>query len=447
MKKVITYGTYDLLHHGHVALLKRAKALGDYLIVGVTADGFDKERGKLNVSQSLAERIENVRQTGIADQIIVEEYEGQKISDIQKYGVDIFTVGSDWVGKFDYLGEYCQVVYLPRTRGISSTSLRANAAPELKLGILGVDSVSERFFSESKAVSGLVVGAVYDADPQKVTKFCRGKGSLERCEQISEVLSGCDAVFINTPANEHYEQILAAIDAGCHVICNPPMFLTVEQANECYRRADEARVVLFEGMKTLYFPAFEHMLLLVKSGVIGTVKDIDVSCSQIPEQMELVAQNKYLGSLYDWGSAALLPIIKIYEAECESCDLISFEKDDFSYFTRGFLRYHNATASIRAGKGMKVEGELVITGTKGYLYVPAPWWRTEYFEIRYEDLRNVKKYFYSYEGDGFRYMIYNFVHAINDPERAGFQHTRQETLRATAVLEKFYNGLYTTIDM
>lgn len=126
MTRVITYGTYDLLHHGHIALLKRAKALGDYLIVGVTADGFDREQGKLNVTQSLVERIEAVRKTGLADQIIVEEYEGQKISDIQKYNVDIFTVGSDWVGKFDYLGEYCQVVYLPRTQGISSTELRAS---------------------------------------------------------------------------------------------------------------------------------------------------------------------------------------------------------------------------------------------------------------------------------------------------------------------------------
>lgn len=446
MKKVITYGTYDLLHHGHVALLKRAKALGDYLIVGVTADGFDKERGKLNVSQSLAERIENVRNTGIADQIIVEEYEGQKISDIQKYGVDIFTVGSDWVGKFDYLGEYCQVVYLPRTRGISSTSLRANAKPLLKLGILGVDSVAERFFTAAKAVSGMDVAAVYDADLQKMTKFCRGKGSLERHENVADILASCDAVFINTPPNEHYEQILSAIDAGCHVICTPPMFLTTQEAEECYRRADEAELVLFEAMKTLYFPAFEHMLLLVKSGVIGSVKDIDVSCSQIPEAMEQVAKNKYLGSLYDWGSAALLPIIKIYEAECEGCDLISFRKDDFSYFTRGFLRYANATASIRVGKGMKVEGELVITGTKGYLYVPAPWWRTEYFEVRSEDLRNVKKYYYSYEGDGYRYMIYSFLHAINAPER-GVQHTRQEVLRATAVMEKFHKGECINIEM
>ena len=107
MVRVITYGTYDLLHYGHIRLLERAKALGDYLIVGVTTDDFDKTRGKINVQQSLMERIEAVRATGLADKIIVEEYEGQKIDDIRRYDVDIFTVGSDWAGKFDYLNEYC----------------------------------------------------------------------------------------------------------------------------------------------------------------------------------------------------------------------------------------------------------------------------------------------------------------------------------------------------
>lgn len=93
MRKVITYGTYDLLHYGHIRLLERAKALGDYFIVGVTADSFDKVRGKINVSQSLTQRIENVRKTGLADEIIVEEYEGQKIDDIKRLDVDVFTVG------------------------------------------------------------------------------------------------------------------------------------------------------------------------------------------------------------------------------------------------------------------------------------------------------------------------------------------------------------------
>lgn len=124
MKKVITYGTYDLLHQGHINLLKRAKKLGDYLIVGVTSDSFDIERGKFNVRNNVLERIDSVRKTGLADKIIIEDYVGQKIDDIQKYDVDVFAIGSDWTGQFDYLNEFCKVIYLPRTEGISSTQLR-----------------------------------------------------------------------------------------------------------------------------------------------------------------------------------------------------------------------------------------------------------------------------------------------------------------------------------
>ena len=90
MKKVITYGTFDLFHEGHYNILKRAKALGDYLIVGVTSESYDIERGKLNVRDSLLKRIENVRRTGFADEIIIEEYQGQKLSDIIKYKVDLW---------------------------------------------------------------------------------------------------------------------------------------------------------------------------------------------------------------------------------------------------------------------------------------------------------------------------------------------------------------------
>ena len=124
MVKVITYGTFDLFHEGHYRLLQRAKALGDYLIVGVTTEKYDLERGKLNVVDSLMTRIENVRKSGFADEIIIEEASGQKVSDVQKYHIDIFTVGSDWAGAFDYMSDYCKVVYLERTKNISSTMLR-----------------------------------------------------------------------------------------------------------------------------------------------------------------------------------------------------------------------------------------------------------------------------------------------------------------------------------
>ena len=153
MVKVITYGTYDLLHYGHIRLLERAKALGDYLIVGVTSDTFDRERGKINVQQSLMERVEAVRATGIADEIIIEEYEGQKIDDIKRLDVDIFTVGSDWRGKFDYLNAYCKVVYLDRTQGVSSTEIRSEQQV-VRLGLVGESPILNKIERESQYVNG-----------------------------------------------------------------------------------------------------------------------------------------------------------------------------------------------------------------------------------------------------------------------------------------------------
>ena len=142
MTKVITYGTFDLFHEGHYKLLKRAKALGDYLIVGVTTEEYDQTRGKLNVVDSLVTRIENVKKSGFADEVIIESSPGQKLLDVQKYHIDIFTVGSDWVGTFDYLSDYCKVVYLERTKNISSTMLRAQKKHIQRIGVIGTGRIA-----------------------------------------------------------------------------------------------------------------------------------------------------------------------------------------------------------------------------------------------------------------------------------------------------------------
>ena len=178
MKKVITYGTYDLLHQGHINLLRRAKELGDYLIVGVTNDNFDRERGKLNVRNNVLERVEAVRATGLADKIIIEDYVGQKIDDIQKYNIDIFAIGSDWEDKFDYLNEYCKVVYLPRTEGISSTMLRNDSQEIIRIGIIGCGRIAHRFVVESRVVSGVTIKGVYDKDQNIAESFVQTTSRL-----------------------------------------------------------------------------------------------------------------------------------------------------------------------------------------------------------------------------------------------------------------------------
>ena len=210
MKKVITYGTYDLFHEGHYNLLKNAKALGDYLIVGVTSDYFDKSRGKFNVRDSLMKRIDNVRATGFADEIIVEEYFGQKIDDIKHFNIDIFTVGSDWEGYFDYLNEYCEVKYLPRTQGVSSTQLRNS--DNLKLGIIGNESILDRFLDESKFVSGIeIIGVYSEVDTIDSTYKSNQYSTLKQYASIDDMILDVDAVYINLPLNKRdlvIEQIL-----------------------------------------------------------------------------------------------------------------------------------------------------------------------------------------------------------------------------------------------
>lgn len=125
MKKILTYGTFDLLHFGHINLLKRAKELGDYLIVGLSTDEFNENKGKKSYF-SYDKREYMLKSVRYVDEVIKECNWEQKIDDIIKNKIDIFVIGNDWEGKFDYLKEYCEVIYLERTEGISTTEIKEN---------------------------------------------------------------------------------------------------------------------------------------------------------------------------------------------------------------------------------------------------------------------------------------------------------------------------------
>ena len=256
MKKVITYGTYDYLHYGHIRLLERAKALGDYLIVGVTSEDFDRKRGKINVQQSLAQRIENVRKTGLADEIIVEEYIGQKIDDIKRYDIDIFAIGSDWDGKFDYLKEYCQVVYLPRTEGISSTQIRCEKN-EIKMGLVGDDiAFLNKYKLENNYVNGIKIIGICTNVPKKEFKNTKSGFVLDDIQLITndltELLKSVDAVYIDSNVNDHYDQIKSALNLGKHVLCESPICNTKKGCEELQELAKKKGVILMDAIRTSY---------------------------------------------------------------------------------------------------------------------------------------------------------------------------------------------------
>lgn len=444
MKKVITYGTYDLLHEGHVNLLRRAKQLGDYLIVGVTSDSFDRGRGKLNVRNNVLERVEAVRQTGYADEIVIEDYIGQKIDDIQKYNVDIFAIGSDWEGKFDYLNEFAEVVYLPRTEGISSTMLRAETTTDVKVGIIGCGRVAGRFPSEADVVNGIKIVAAYDTDQAAAQKLTAGIEGAEACSSPEELYEAVDAVYIATPHLTHYQYIKDAINAGKHVLCETPMVLESAQATELFAMAEERGVILMEANKTAHCPAFNHLIVMIKSGIIGEVVDIEASLSKLWNDQKTLREfdpNQAGGSLYELGSYPLLPIIRLMGCQYENLNIYSRMNDGIDMYTKGVLRYPHAVCSFKVGLGVKTEGSLIISGTKGYAYVPAPWWKTDYFELRYEDQNKNQKFFYKWDGAGLRYEIQEFISCILNKRFSTSRLRRRESICMAKVMESFTNRI------
>jgi len=413
MIKVITYGTYDLLHYGHINLLKHAKALGDYLIVGVTADDFDKTRGKINVQQSLMERIENVRQTGLADEIIIEEYEGQKIDDIKRYNIDIFTVGSDWEGKFDYLNEYCKVVYLHRTEGVSSSEIRAEKQA-IRFGFFGgYTDVLKKYYQESKYVNGIICSGVCTFD-QTVRLDINEKVAV--FQTYEELLQASDAVYIASSPKCHYEQIKKALQQGKHVLCESPVCCDGEQYQELKELAKKNQLVLMDAIKTAYATAYNRLMLLVKSGRIGKVVSVDATCTSLKDVNDPVYQKAGWNSFDTWTPTAMLPIFQLLGTKYTQKQISTWRAENkyFDIFSKVDFIYPDAVGSIKVGAGVKSEGELIISGTKGYVYVPAPWWKTDYFEIRYENPADNKRYFYQLDGEGIRYCIVSFLRTIEN---------------------------------
>ncbi len=435
-----------MLHYGHKRLLERAKALGDYLIVGVTAEDYDRSRGKINVRQTLMDRIENVRATGLADEIIVEEYEGQKIDDIKRYDIDIFTVGSDWVGKFDYLNEYCKVVYLERTEGVSSTEIRSEDS-FTKLGLIGDIPHLQKFVRESKYVNGVAILGAFLSDSDKKEEVIEHHET--RILDYDALLEESDAIYITSHPSKHYEQVKDALNHGKNVLCEAPVALNRKECEELFKLAEDKGLILMEALKTAFSTAYSRMILLAKSGRIGNIVSVDATCTSLSYSPAITQEErkKTWNSICAWGPTAFLPVFGLLGKEYESIELSSkTEKDDnaFDLFTKVDFRYRSAVATLKIGKGVKSESEMIISGEKGYIYIPSPWWKTDYFELRYENPQDNRRYFYQLDGEGIRYEIACFLKAIRTGRPASYL-SKEASVFSSEIIGKFYSGDYQKI--
>ena len=241
-------------------------------------------------------------------------------------------------------------------------------------------------------------------------------------DNLDIFINTVDAVYIRSFPTKHYEQIKKVLNAGKHVLCESPITLDKQQCKELFELAQAKGCILMEAIKTAYNTAFSRLVLLAKSGKIGDIVSVDATCTSLKElAANEVEKLTVWNSAFDWGPTAMLPVFEILGTNYKLKRIVTHYIDkerNFDDFTKMDFTYDNAVASIKVGMGVKSEGELIVSGTKGYIYVPAPWWKTDYFELRYENAADNRRYFYQLDGEGIRYELVAFVRAIDNGRMA-----------------------------
>ncbi|MDF2565861.1 MAG: glycerol-3-phosphate cytidylyltransferase, partial [Massilibacillus sp.] len=330
-------------------------------------------------------------------------------------------------------------VYLERTKGISSTIKRTQNHKIIRLGMVGSGRIAHRFIPEAKYVSGLNVEGVYNPHIASAQSFAEQHSLAFATDDEEEFYGKIDAVNIASPHQTHYGYIKNALLHGKHVLCEKPMVLQKAQAEELFDLAKEKKCILMEGIKTAYIPGFIRLLSLAKSGVIGEIRDVESCFTRLtPAYLREMVDTETGGSFTEFGSYTMLPIIKLLGTEYRDILFESFIADNgVDTYTKAYLKYDKNIATSKTGLTVKSDGHLLISGTKGYIMVEAPWWKTKSFEVCYEDFNQNEKFFTKFLGDGLRYELSDFVSTINGYRNDEFKLTRKESIALAEIMEKF----------
>ena len=312
-------------------------------------------------------------------------------------------------------------MYLDRTQGVSSSQIRSDRR-EVSLGIIGESHITRKYEAECNYVNGLKIVA-----------------QMKNDENQDDFFDKIDAVFVVSHPSRHFDDCAKALERGKHVLCESPIALTEEDVRKLFSMADKNNLILAEGIKTAYSTAYSRLILLAKSGRIGNIVSVDSTCTSLRslDVTDTGSLSKVWNSLTSWGPTALLPVFELLGTDWTEAQIFSRivnKQLGFDDFSKISLLYPGAVSSSKVGKGVKSEGELVISGTKGYIYVPAPWWMTDYFEIRYENQSENRRYFYQLDGEGIRQELVSFVRMI---EGTGFNPiSRRISLAIARIMEQ-----------
>ncbi len=318
----------------------------------------------------------------------------------------------------------------------------------MRLGIIGTGRIAKRAVMEIAEVPNIEITAVFNPNSGHGLEFAayiseklKRKRTLAT-NTMTEFLENIDAVYIASPHGTHYEYALQMLKVGKHVLCEKPMCFSESQAMELFMIAEKKKLVLIEALKTEFCPGFNKVESVVKSGIIGDVIDVEATFTRLTAEGGREYDDlSYGGAFTEFGTYCMLPIFRFLGIGYDEVSFLSipaetgvdgYTKVIFTYIQNGSI---NKLAQAKTGLTVKSEGQLLISGTKGYIIVPSPWWLTRYFEVRYENPKVIDRYECEFLGDGLRYEFEEFKKRVSWQEIN--ENQKSESITRAGVYEQF----------
>ncbi|MCQ2970780.1 MAG: Gfo/Idh/MocA family oxidoreductase [archaeon] len=320
------------------------------------------------------------------------------------------------------------MIYLERTKGISSTQIREETFNQYTIGIVCDFVDDNQIINEAKLVNGFEVKNIFCEDEEIKNKF-QEKYHLENsCEEFSELLELSDIIYVRCNISKRFNYIQKALNAGKHVIYDPPATFNYNELDELIHLAEQKNVILMENIKMVHIYVFNQLLWMTQGGLIGDILSFNCSISKI----DINRPNLF----YDLSVYTLLPMLKIMGQDYEKYDfIVKKDGEDIEFASMNFV-YSNGRSIINVGNKIRVDNQLEIIGTEGTIRMKGEWWRSRNFEIHYPESQEIQLYNTNFEGNGFKYLLRELSRMLDNNRIDTRSIFKDESLKIVKILEQ-----------
>lgn len=314
----------------------------------------------------------------------------------------------------------------------------------MRIGIIGTGRIAARFADTAlTGIESTYISCVYNPREESALRFIQ-QHNIQACTaDWDEFVDNIDAAYVASPHETHYEYSRKLLLSGKHVLCEKPATLKKEQVRELIDIAQNNQLVYMEALKTAYCPGYKALIQIAESGRIGRIVEVEAAFSRLtPLNTREYKDDDCNGSFLEFGSYTLLPVLTLLGCEYDDITFRTVRaQNGVDAYTKAFIEYKDEyidkTAIVKTGLGAKTEGQLVVTGTNGYILAKSPWWLTKEFEVRYENPGKIERYRFGYEGTGLCYEVREFVHRIKNNDKKNVDISDNISIAMAGVMERF----------